>query len=706
MNKLTLRLSVLSLGLALCVLFILSACEDGGDSDSGGGGSSGSSAPVITTPNATGNIIVGGSAPNFTGSSAFGGDLAITFTATDADAADTLTTTVSVTGGSLTAVQAGFKESFPATLIPSVSPNAFSFTGTAVTAGTIELTISVDDGNGGIGQALFTLTVTDQYITLSAPPATWVTMIDDTMNRLQARWDATSRGKTFDVGPYSPTSITSVGTTATVTLPGHNFIVGDEVWVRREGGAADDDYSSRYNVKNVVISNVTANTFDYQMPQDMGNAPATGSPLVFNSPWDWLGSTSVAVGYYGPYYNLVGYIDWLDRTGRASSSPWTPYRQKLVNGEMPRCQFSWTSGYARMYQAPYLAVLENENYLGLPITLGQVRKWHETGAFNSSQINAYLSDKRVYNSYWSREWAYLLGALIGAEKVGDTRHAELLNLKDALISHIYKMMWETTSQYPSVDNPASQANWTPSTTYAVGGSVWNPDQGGFFYTCRTAHTSAATFDASKFSRIRGDTAFMMALTSMALIQFHDWEVANSRNPDAQWPTTLFQFDDDTVTTVANPWTSLLDCLTDFHKWMHNYSSLSGDTTPANRNTAYNAGYFRRTHPNFLGTPVFATDPTDNNLLKTTYRNFGTQTFSNTLMSMNVPALFWLANQHRSTDLSLAQYFADKGDECWTTAGAEYPYVAGYGGPIKEGNQRIWYTFDALTWRNQASNRND
>jgi len=115
---------------------------------------SGNSAPVLTAPT-SGAITIGGADPNFTGAVNVGASLAVAFAATDANAGDTLTTTVTVTGGTLTAATAGFSGFTGATATdptPGVSPHNRALAGTALAAGTITLTISVSDG-----------TVTDQY---------------------------------------------------------------------------------------------------------------------------------------------------------------------------------------------------------------------------------------------------------------------------------------------------------------------------------------------------------------------------------------------------------------------------------------------------------------------------------------------------------------------------------------------------------------
>ena len=115
--------------------------------------------PALQTPSGLADISLGGTDPNFTGSCTVGDDIAISFQATDADTADTLTTTVSVTSGTLTGATAGFGQSFPFAPTGAVSPHTVSLTGTAANAGTIELTIDVSDGNGGTDQYVITITI-------------------------------------------------------------------------------------------------------------------------------------------------------------------------------------------------------------------------------------------------------------------------------------------------------------------------------------------------------------------------------------------------------------------------------------------------------------------------------------------------------------------------------------------------------------------
>jgi hypothetical protein len=111
-------------------------------------------------------ITVGGTSPNFTGLCYVGDTLDITFPATDINTNDTLTTTVTVSGGTLTAAQAGFSQTFAGGVYndpaPGSSPHSLSLSGTAVTVGSITFTVQVSDG-----------ALTDSYtfaLTIDPPP--------------------------------------------------------------------------------------------------------------------------------------------------------------------------------------------------------------------------------------------------------------------------------------------------------------------------------------------------------------------------------------------------------------------------------------------------------------------------------------------------------------------------------------------------------
>ena len=113
------------------------------------------SAPIIGIP--TGPGTVAGVDPTFTTIINTPGSLAFTMMATDVDATDMLTFSVSVTGGTLTSAQAGFTL-FP-TMATGTSPQQLVFDGTAMMPGSLELTFDVSDGMGGADQITHTITI-------------------------------------------------------------------------------------------------------------------------------------------------------------------------------------------------------------------------------------------------------------------------------------------------------------------------------------------------------------------------------------------------------------------------------------------------------------------------------------------------------------------------------------------------------------------
>lgn len=123
--------------------------------------------PVLGAPNVTGDLVLGGTDPTFTATCTVGEDLAVSFQATDADGADTLTVTAQRTAGSLVSeAAAGFSGTFPATSV-GVSPRTLLLSGTALAAGTITLTIDVDDGASGTDS--YTLAITINAAANNAP---------------------------------------------------------------------------------------------------------------------------------------------------------------------------------------------------------------------------------------------------------------------------------------------------------------------------------------------------------------------------------------------------------------------------------------------------------------------------------------------------------------------------------------------------------
>lgn len=75
--------------------------------------------------------------------------LDLRFRSEDADAADLLTTSVTVTGGALLPAEAGMNETFPLVGTESVGPQLTDTTGTPQVPGTVEFTVTVTDNTGG-----------------------------------------------------------------------------------------------------------------------------------------------------------------------------------------------------------------------------------------------------------------------------------------------------------------------------------------------------------------------------------------------------------------------------------------------------------------------------------------------------------------------------------------------------------------------------
>jgi hypothetical protein len=95
----------------------------------------------------------------------------------------------------------------------------------------------------------------------------------------------------------SVTSITHVGTTATVTIPAHDWKVGFEIRVQ---GATPSTYNGRFT----IVSVPTLNTFTYTLPSDPG-ADATGTILA-GTDYDefswWIGNEDD--GWHCVYYKV------------------------------------------------------------------------------------------------------------------------------------------------------------------------------------------------------------------------------------------------------------------------------------------------------------------------------------------------------------------------------------------------------------------
>jgi len=117
--------------------------------------------PALAAPDPQfGDIVISGADPAFEGLVSAGGALSLNFVASDDDAGDEVTVTVEPTGGTLTPDAAGFSgQQWPVSNVGNV---LLSNVGSG-TPGTVEFTVTADDGNGG----------TDQYtllLTLNVPP--------------------------------------------------------------------------------------------------------------------------------------------------------------------------------------------------------------------------------------------------------------------------------------------------------------------------------------------------------------------------------------------------------------------------------------------------------------------------------------------------------------------------------------------------------
>ncbi|MBX3458490.1 MAG: hypothetical protein KF696_00840 [Planctomycetes bacterium] len=111
--------------------------------------------PAIGRP--SGPVSVGGNHPNYTATVQVGASLAFSATATDPDG-DNVTLGANRTGGTLTASQAGFSTTFPAS-VSGAAPRTLTLAGTAAAAGTVQVSFTVNDGQGGSDTAVLLVTI-------------------------------------------------------------------------------------------------------------------------------------------------------------------------------------------------------------------------------------------------------------------------------------------------------------------------------------------------------------------------------------------------------------------------------------------------------------------------------------------------------------------------------------------------------------------
>lgn len=118
---------------------------------------------------------VSGTAPDFVTTVATGEVIAGTVSIFDYDG-DTVTMTAAITGGSLTAAQAGLTTTFPLTVTAGMIVE-FEIEGTAQTAGTVEITVTADDGIHDAITFRLTLNIVQDaaVVFVTQPPATMTT---------------------------------------------------------------------------------------------------------------------------------------------------------------------------------------------------------------------------------------------------------------------------------------------------------------------------------------------------------------------------------------------------------------------------------------------------------------------------------------------------------------------------------------------------
>lgn len=97
--------------------------------------------------------------------------------------------------------------------------------------------------------------------------------------------------------PLTATSISSSGTTATLTYTAHGCRVGDRIQVY---GSSDTDYNGYFN----VVSVPTADTLTYKMLADPGDDTADGT-IYWRNLSTWAGAASVAENTAKPESKLI-----------------------------------------------------------------------------------------------------------------------------------------------------------------------------------------------------------------------------------------------------------------------------------------------------------------------------------------------------------------------------------------------------------------
>ncbi|MCZ6689203.1 MAG: kelch repeat-containing protein [Planctomycetota bacterium] len=151
--------------LAACVCMFAIFVSVGCNKSSGNHGGPSNISPQIASPTGPGTVM--GTDPAYSTSVILGDSLAFQIMGTDGNGADNLVLSGGVLGGSLSAAQAGFNETFPL-IVTGLSPQTLLFTGTAATVGNIVLSFTVDDGRGGNHAITFDVTIIQNPV--NTPP--------------------------------------------------------------------------------------------------------------------------------------------------------------------------------------------------------------------------------------------------------------------------------------------------------------------------------------------------------------------------------------------------------------------------------------------------------------------------------------------------------------------------------------------------------
>jgi hypothetical protein len=236
---------------------------------------------------------LGGADPAYTADLFVGDSLAVVFEATDNIPTQVLTTTITVTGGTLTAAQAGFNETLPYAPAGGVSPHTVYLSGVAAMEGTIELTITTSDGTGS-DIITYTVTITgipEMDVTRGASIADGGT---DTAAILVAGTDLTYTIDNLGSGTLNLTGTPSVVVTAgtnvasvnVTTVPSTAIAVsGSTTFVVNVTATAAGAYDFTVSIAN---DDSDENPYNFTVS---GNAVANVPPVVTVGTSAWVDAT-------------------------------------------------------------------------------------------------------------------------------------------------------------------------------------------------------------------------------------------------------------------------------------------------------------------------------------------------------------------------------------------------------------------------------